>query len=84
MFSFKKTDKNLSLMQRMSKTVGVDFTEAIVDGSMSPKEYRNAVLKCTGCKDVDACVVWLERHPIGAAETPEFCGNRELMGEWNR
>lgn len=81
MFNFKKADKNTCLMQRMSKTVGADFSKAIVDGRMSPEEYRTAVLKCTRCNDGNACAEWLDAHPEGAAENPEFCGNKGLMGE---
>ncbi len=73
---FSRIDRHARLVERMADTVGVDLAEESLRGRMPPQEYRAAVLRCTGCSQVDACCSWLEAHPDGAVAPPDYCRNK--------
>jgi len=87
MFGLKKLNRHAALMNRMAQVLGVDLTEAMAQGQLSGEEWREAVVRCTGCDDPTACIHWLADHDApedhgGAAtahEAPGYCNNRLMM-----
>ncbi|WP_299351899.1 DUF6455 family protein [uncultured Shimia sp.] len=77
---FKKIDDHSNLMGTMSGKVGVNWSEVLVENPEMVKEYRNAVMTCTHCKDVGECKGWLAEHD-SAPQAPDYCLNRGLLGK---
>lgn len=79
MFWISKMARHADLAGRMAETVGVDPAEAMLYGELTPEDWRSAVLRCSGCTDVEACEHWLADHADGAAETPDYCRNKTRL-----
>ena len=77
---FTKLDEHSHLMGTMSDKVGVDWGELLVQNPELAREYRNAVMTCTHCKDVGECKGWQATHD-SAPEAPDYCLNRDLLGK---
>ena len=77
---FKRLDKHAGLVSEMSETVGVKWDEVIAQDPEMAVKYREAVMKCTHCRDAGACQGWLKTHET-AAHTPGYCENAALLGE---
>ncbi|GHH01636.1 DUF6455 family protein [Pseudodonghicola xiamenensis] len=71
--------RHAALVDRMAETLGIDLQEAALEGSVAMDEIADAVLRCTGCSDPSHCAGWLDGHGHGAAQTPGYCRNRDLM-----
>ena len=76
---FAKFDRHAGLMGRMADTLGVDLAAASLSGKLAPEEYRNAVIRCTGCTQPGACADWIAAHPNGARHAPDYCRNKERL-----
>ena len=71
------------LLDRMAEARGVDLEEAVLEGRLRFDDIADAVLRCADCPNPGHCQRWLELqagegHP--AADTPEYCRNREMLG----
>jgi Family of unknown function (DUF6455) len=71
--------RHAQLVDRMASALGLDLEEAGMRGDLPASEVTDAVLRCTGCTDPDACERWLDDHPQGAAATPGHCRNSDLF-----
>jgi hypothetical protein len=71
--------KHAALVNRMAETNGVDLTEKLDTGRLSSEDWCDAVIRCTRCGESDACQRWLADHAEGAAETPGYCRNADLL-----
>ena len=88
MFGARTLNRHAALMNRMAEVLGVDLTEAMAKSALSGTEWRDAVVRCTGCSDPEGCLHWLSQKDApedheGAATAeaaPDFCNNRLLMG----
>ncbi len=76
---FSKLDRHAGLMNRMADTVGANLGDALARGDLSAIELRNAVVRCTGCEGAGDCGQWLDDHGAGAADTPSYCRNHEML-----
>ncbi|WP_323037305.1 DUF6455 family protein [Pararhodobacter sp.] len=76
---FDKLDRHGDLMHRMAATVNSDVAEAIQRGRISGSDIRNAVFACVGCEGGAQCPDWLDAHPDGAEDTPDYCRNRDML-----
>ncbi|GAB4261403.1 MAG: hypothetical protein Kow0013_05910 [Pararhodobacter sp.] len=76
---FDRIERHATLVNRMADTVHADLAEALQRETLTALDLRNAVMNCVGCEAPDACEHWLEEHPAGASDTPDYCRNRELM-----
>lgn len=72
--------RHAALVDRMATTLNVDLEEATLRGALPPETLVDAVLRCTGCANPDACDHWLEDHQ-GTVEhsPPSYCRNTELL-----
>lgn len=64
------------LMSRMADAQGADLDRAMQFGELTPEEYTDAVLGCTGCSDVDGCKGHLQDNRTGM---PGFCRNQDMI-----
>ncbi len=76
---FRKLDRHADLVNRMASTVAADLDEALMRGKLGGQELRDAVMRCMGCEGGPECPDWLADHQEGAADTPEYCRNRDLF-----
>jgi hypothetical protein len=74
-----KFDRHAELMERMADTVGVDLAQLSMTGRLGPDDYRAAVFRCTGCTQPGACAEWIDGHPDGSSQTPDYCRNKAQL-----
>ena len=68
------------LMSRLADANGVDLDLMMQSGELTPEEFREAVLNCTGCSDPEGCSALLRG---GGSGIPTFCRNRDKMKSWS-
>ena len=71
--------RHAALVDRMSTAQGLDLEEQVMRGKLSIGELEDAVLRCTGCTNPDACEHWLATQTGPVDGTPEFCRNAHLF-----
>ena len=86
MFGLKTLNRHAALVNRMAQVLGVDLTEAMGKGKLSGEDWREAVVRCTGCTAPEACTVWLSERPapedaegVAVAAAPHNCNNRLML-----
>lgn len=86
MFGLKTLNRHAALVNRMAQVLGVDLTEAMGKGKLSGEDWREAVVRCTGCTAPETCTVWLSERPApediegpAAAAAPHYCNNRLML-----
>lgn len=86
MFGLKTLNRHAALVNRMAQVLGVDLTEAMGRGKLSGEDWREAVVRCTGCTAPEACTVWLSERPapedaegVAASAAPHYCNNRLML-----
>lgn len=73
---FDQFDKHAELVDEMAKRADLDLGAEVAEGRLAGSGYRAIVLRCTNCKNVDACEKLLaDAHDI-EREIPDFCLNR--------
>lgn len=77
MFSISRYDRHVRLISRMARALGFDLAEAVSSGRMSPEGYRERVMRCSNCKDADACERLLDASEDGLDAAPAYCRNRD-------
>jgi hypothetical protein len=79
----KTLNRHAALMNRMGQALGVNLTEMMIRGQLSGEDWREAVVRCSGCTAPDNCLHWLtERSDAGlhrSPAAPEYCTNREMI-----
>ena len=69
-------ERHEALMNRMGDQNGADPVLSVQVGLLTPEEYNDAVLACTGCSAVEAC----ESHlAVGEAGIPSYCRNEGTL-----
>ncbi len=61
--------------QGVARALGVSFTEAILEGRLTPAGLDDIFTRCSGCGAPGACARWLEENGEDAAAPPAFCRN---------
>lgn len=80
MCGHRNLNHHAALVNRMAETLGIDMTKALHDERLSAEEWRDTVLRCTGCSAPETCQDWLaDHHEAGAEATPDYCRNTALM-----
>ncbi|HXH02291.1 MAG TPA: DUF6455 family protein [Candidatus Competibacteraceae bacterium] len=72
----EKTDRRMTLMQRMMERLEVDSTR-MVCANMG-MTLRNVVGRCRGCATANVCARWLDGQETGS-EPGRFCPNAETF-----
>ena len=76
MSEFTRFQAHERLMSRMADAQGADLDRAMQFGELSPEDYTDAVLACTGCSDPAGCRTHLQQERAGI---PGFCRNRGMI-----
>ena len=63
----------------MARTVGVNLTDAVVEGWLSRTELACVVEVCGRCAHLAECTQWLA-HTVTAEALPGFCPNASAIG----
>ena len=71
--------RHADLVDRMASALGIDLEEKIMQGQLQIDTLGDAVLRCTGCADPEACERWLAEQEGVAAKGPEMCRNSDLF-----
>lgn len=71
--------KHAALVDRMATAQGVDLEEQAMRGALSIGEIEDAVLRCTGCTDPEACQHWLSTQASAGSPPPDYCRNTEMF-----
>lgn len=75
---FDRMVRNVDLMPRLAKRLGIDWATRIETDPNAASQYRDAVMRCAQCPHDGACRAWIDR--IDQAETPpEYCQNKALL-----
>lgn len=65
--------------QGMARALGVDLTEAILNGWISRSDLGAMVANCQLCPHSTDCAKWLATHGAGSASLPEFCASKAAL-----
>lgn len=78
--------RHAALVSRMAETLGLDLTDALAHGVLTGEQWREAVLRCTGCDDPDACLSWMVARggAQAIAAAPQPCRNAALFDDLRR
>lgn len=80
MFGFSRLDAHQKLVEDMADAVGVDLTEEMQEGHLTPAELRATVLRCVGCREAGECQGLLDATAAGSLdEAPAYCRNHDLF-----
>lgn len=63
------------LTRGMARVLGVNLTDAVIDGWMSREELARLVDRCQACGHAADCTGWLA-HTARAAALPDYCANK--------
>ncbi|MBD3803353.1 MAG: hypothetical protein IE919_08930 [Thioclava sp.] len=82
MCAAKNLNRHAAMMNRMAQLMGADLSAEMAQGRLSAEGWKDALVRCTECRDPEACVVWLsendpEQTPSHAP--PSYCENRLMM-----
>lgn len=75
----KTLKRHAALVDRMSRTLGLDLEEEMMRGQMQIDALGDAVLRCTGCANADECDRWMTQQKAGAEAPPDYCRNAEIF-----
>ena len=73
--------RHAGLVDSMANAQGLDLEEQMLRGNLSVGALEDAVLRCTGCAQPDACKAWLAGQTDAVAAPPDYCRNAELFAE---
>lgn len=71
--------RHAALIDQMAQARGLDLEEQMLRGKLTVAELEDAVLRCTGCAQPDACEFWLSVQQDTVSEAPAFCRNAEVF-----
>ena len=71
--------RHATLFDDMAQARGIDLEEEMLRGNLRMMELEDAILRCTGCSQPDACEHWLASQNGPVAEGPSYCRNSELF-----
>jgi len=79
MQSQAKLKHHAALVDQMAEVQGIDLEEHMLRGNLSFMELEDAVFRCTGCTQPEACQSWLNEHAPTASTPPGYCRNSALF-----
>lgn len=75
MIGYVEAPKAWGLTRGMGRVVGVNLTDAVVEGWLSRAELAELVDRCQACDRSEDCTGWLART-VTADALPAFCPNK--------
>jgi len=79
----RNLNRHAAMMNRMAQVMRVDLSAEMAQGRVSGEDWKDALVRCTGCAQPEACTLWLSEHdPEDEAlliEPPHYCENRLML-----
>ncbi len=77
--SLGEIERHFWLTRSMARVMGVNLSEAMAKGWISPSDYSEMVTRCRagGCHEI--CQQWLARHAGPVSEAPDHCAHRDML-----
>ena len=72
-------NRHFYMARGVARVMGVNLSDALADGRLSPEAYATMITRCRGCALVEACEDWLSRTPESASPPPGCCLARTLQ-----
>lgn len=72
------------LTRSVARAMGLNLSEAMAAGSLTPVEYAGMVTNCRKCQNVERCMAWLAANGASAEAAPDHCANAELLNKLGR
>ncbi|OWY09787.1 hypothetical protein B6V74_07165 [Thioclava sp. F42-5] len=82
MIAAKHLNRHASMMNRMAQQMGGDLSMEMAAGRLSGEAWKDALIRCTKCREAGACLLWLAEHDPQmnpAKAPPAYCENRLMM-----
>ncbi|WP_417808606.1 DUF6455 family protein [Thioclava sp.] len=83
MSNARSLNRHAAMMNRMAQVMRVDLTAEMAQGRMSGEDWKDALVRCTGCTQPKACTLWLSEHDPeykpSVAAPPPYCENRLMI-----
>ncbi|MBP9184842.1 MAG: hypothetical protein KBF78_17035 [Fuscovulum sp.] len=78
MIGFSEAPRAWWLTRGMARIIGVNLSQAVVDGWLSRDELAGIVARCEGCRLQTSCDRWLA---LSGRERsmPDFCPNKPVI-----
>ena len=74
--TFGSYDAHFWLTRSVARVIGVNLTDAMAEGHLTPDAYARMVTACRGAPCKGRCAEWLAEQPGGVADAPPpFCVN---------
>ena len=75
-FSLSEIEQHFWLTRSVARVVGVNLSQAMSNGRLTPLEYSEMVARCRNCRCQTACLSWLASQACSAPDVPEHCAHR--------
>jgi hypothetical protein len=75
MMGYVEAPKAWGLTRGMARVIGVNLTDAVVEGWLARAELADLVDRCQACDRSADCTHWLART-VKAEVLPAFCANK--------
>jgi Family of unknown function (DUF6455) len=75
MLGYVEAPRAWGLTRGMARVVGVNLTQAVVEGWLTRPELGAMVERCQACDTSSQCIDWLAHHAHADA-LPAFCPNK--------
>jgi len=67
------------LTRSVARAMGINLTDALATGRLSPKGYSDMVTNCQRCVHVKKCQLWLATQAVQRCAAFEACANKEIL-----
>ena len=67
------------LTRSAARAMGVNLSEAMAAGKLTPQDYSSLVTTCRQCSFVEGCQRWLATEAVPRCEAFEACRNKEIL-----
>jgi hypothetical protein len=71
--------KHFWLTRSVARSMGINFSEAMIQGRISPQGYANLVTQCRKCTFVQQCENWLAQTGADHSSAPPDCANASAL-----
>lgn len=72
-------ERHFWMTRSIARMIGVNLSEAMADGRLSPEDYSEMVTRCRASGCTGACAAWLAEQNGYAEAAPDFCVNAERL-----
>ena len=75
MIGYVEAPKAWGLTRGMARVIGINLTDAVVEGWLTRGELAELVERCQACDRAEDCTRWLA-SVVSAEALPGFCANK--------